>query len=88
MAHVSWDPFTEQLKFWHSEQNATSDWLRDYRIFILQYCVICGLKKEISQVETVSTSFEPDTLWNEKFKYLAQSKFILVCLLSYAFVQN
>lgn len=46
------------------------------------------LKKEISQVETVSTSFEPDTLWNEKFKYLAQSKFILVCLLSYAFVQN
>lgn len=42
---------------------------------------------EISQVETVSTSFEPETLWNEKFN-LAQSKFILVCLLSYAFVQN
>lgn len=39
-------------------------------------------------METVSTSFEPETLWNEKFKYLAQSKFILVCLLSYAFVQN
>lgn len=38
-------------------------------------------------METVSTSFEPETLWNEQFKYLAQSKFILVCLLSYAFVQ-
>lgn len=38
-------------------------------------------------METESTSFEPETLWNEKFKYLAQSKFILVCLLSYAFVQ-
>lgn len=54
------------------------------------FTILCYLwsKKEISQVETVSTSFEPETLWNEKFKYLAKSKFILVCLLSYAFVQN